>query len=77
MTIKYNFDIIKLEIPKIGVFNKGDSMKKLIKVVLCLILVAMLSFAPKLTQGPGDGGPGPDDRPISYINGIPGSTEGM
>ncbi len=52
-------------------------MKKLIKVVLCLILVAMLSFAPKLTQGPGDGGPGPDDRPISYINGIPGSTEGM
>ena len=38
-------------------------MKKIVKLVLCLVLVAMLCFAPKAANNPG---PGPDDRPISY-----------
>lgn len=44
--------------------RKGEYiMKKFFKLVLCLVLVAMLCFAPKATNRPG---PGPDDRPISY-----------
>ena len=38
-------------------------MKKLVKLVLCLVLIGMLCFAPKASNIPG---PGPDDRPISY-----------
>ncbi|MDD3191780.1 MAG: hypothetical protein PHP41_03410 [Bacilli bacterium] len=40
-------------------------MKKLAKVFLCLTLIAMLCFA---TMGVRKDGPGPDDRPIGYIN---------
>lgn len=44
-------------------------MKKFVKYLLCLALVAMLCFVPAVVkQGPGTpGGPGPDDRPIGYI----------
>jgi hypothetical protein len=41
-------------------------MKKLVKVLLALVLVAMLCFGPALaSEAMGD--PGPDDRPISYV----------
>lgn len=41
-------------------------MKKIVKGLLCLALIAMLCFAPSVTNA----GPGPDDRPISYSIGI-------
>lgn len=45
-------------------------MKKVVKVVLCLLFVAMLSFGPRFAEGLNDG-PRPDDRPIAYINSVP------
>lgn len=46
-------------------------MRKIIKGILCLVLVAMLCFAPvaaNTKKGGGKKGPPPDDRPISYAD---------
>jgi len=39
-------------------------MKKLVKLVLCLALIAVAVFAPVGAKE----GPGPDDRPIGWIS---------
>ena len=41
-------------------------MKKIAKVILCLVLLAVMVLAPVGAKE----GPGPDDRPISHINSI-------
>lgn len=42
-------------------------MKRIYKVALYFIIVAMLCFAPIAGRSVSQDGPGPDDRPISYI----------
>lgn len=48
---------------KIEEMKGGQKMKKIVKVLLCLALVTILCIAPVMSN---KGGPGPDDRPISY-----------
>lgn len=59
-------------INNINMGKEDNKMKKFIKVVLCLVLLGMLCFAPKAVNDPR---PGPDDRPISYAYRVNPVTE--